>query len=209
MKLKECKLLIVFTSLLLASCSVPNFHQEQYQNRFKQYGYGHVPKVNVSASSDAVQVNPALLKKYADRIAFEIAQQIEPTSIPYIAIASLVDLDDSLTNTHPFGNKLAEELLLASQQQGFQVLDYNVSPLVTMTQSGTFVFQRPNNQQMQLPYVLTGIISYTTQGININARLIATQTGNVIAAHSQVMPNFVFKQAFPHVEGQDIVIHGG
>jgi hypothetical protein len=57
-----------------------------------------------------------------------------------------------------------------------------------------------------LPFVVSGIINYTPNGANINARLVATATGTILAAYTLSIPNFVINNAFPTIEGQDLLI---
>lgn len=191
----------------LAGCSAPNYHAEHNSNRFKQYGYGFTPEQAQPMPVDNKHLNAKILKKYADRIAYELAQQVDLKKLPAVAVASFVDLDDNLTNTHPLGNKLAEDLIVSLQEQGYRVVDINVKDKMVVKPQGNFVFARPNGV-IRAPYVISGIINYSASGANINARLIATQSGAIIAAYTLSMPAFVMEHAFPTVEGQDLVIRG-
>jgi len=202
------KLRYVISSLmlLLTGCSTPDFHAEHYSNRFKQYGYGFTPENTETEHTNDKMLNGKILKKYADRIVYEISQQVDKRSIPIVAVASLVDFDDNLVNTHPFGNKIAEDLLVSMQQQGFRVTDLNVSDKLTLTPNGTFIFSRNTASEVRVPFVLSGIINYTPNGANINARLVDTRSGTILAAYTLSVPNFVINNAFPTVEGQDLLI---
>ena len=204
------KLRVVILSLIagITGCSAPDFHAEHYANRFKQYGYGYTPEQTESSDESDSSLHGKILKKYADRIAYEIALQVDQASFPLIAVASFVDLDDSLANTHPLGNKLAEDLQLSMQEEGFRVADLQVAKNLNMTPQGNFIFKRHTEHTVRLPFILSGIINYTPNGANVNVRLVATQSGAILAAYTLTIPNFVIENAFPHIEGQDIVIKG-
>lgn len=201
------RLLLISLMLGLSGCAAPNYHTEHYANRFKQYGYGATPEQSESMTADNKWLNAKILKKYADRIAFELAQQVDPTKLPYVGVASFVDLDESLTNTHPLGNKLAEDLIVSLQQNGYRVIDPNVANNLVMTPDGSFAFQRAQGE-LAMPYIVSGIINYTANGANINARLIASNSGAILAAYTLSMPAFVIEHAFAIVDGQDLVIRG-
>jgi len=202
------KLRYLFLSLIagLGGCSTPDFHAEHYSNRFKQYGYGFTPEHSETKHTNDKKLNPKILKKYSDRIVYELSQQVDKQSLPIVAVASFVDLDDNLVNTHPLGNKLAEDILISLQEAGFRATDLYVATKMSITAQGSFVFSRNTSGEVQVPFVVSGIINYTPNGANINARLVATATGTILAAYTLSIPNFVINNAFPTVEGQDLLI---
>jgi len=197
---------ILIITLSLFGCSAPDFHAEHYSSRFKQYGYGFTPEQPDAKHTNDKKLNPKILKKYTDRIVYELSLQVDKQSLPIVAVASFVDLDDNLVNTHPLGNKLAEDLLISLQEAGFRATDLNVAPELTLTAGGSFIFSRNTSGQFRVPFVLSGIINYTPNGANINARLVATATGTILAAYTLALPNFVIHNAFPTIEGQDLII---
>ncbi|MDC2891150.1 FlgO family outer membrane protein [Psychrosphaera sp. 1_MG-2023] len=203
----KLRLLLISSILGLAGCAAPNYHAEHYANRFKQYGYGFTPDVSMEMGTDNKNLNAKILKKYADRIAFELSQQVDINKLSSVSVASFVDLDDNLTNTHPLGNKIAEDLLVSLQETGYRVVDFNVSEQLALSPQGSFIFNR-NNNLITTQYVISGIINYSPNGANINARLVSTKSGAILAAYTLSMPAFVLENAFPTVEGQDIVIRG-
>lgn len=196
----------LFISFTLWGCATPDFHAEHYSSRFKQYGYGFVPEDAEVKHKQDQALDAKIIKKYTDRIAYEIAQQVDASRLPGLVVASFVDLDDNLQNTHPLGNKLAEDLTVSLKQQGFVITDIHAQPSLQTTADGSFIFSRSQDENLDVPYVLSGVLSYTPNGVNINTKLLAVKTSTIIAAHSLSMPGFIVEHAFPVVEGQDIVI---
>lgn len=201
------RLTILSLMLGLIGCAAPNYHSEHYASRFKQYGYGYTPEQSTDLKAENKNVNSQILKKYTNRIAFELAQQVNIKQLPSVVVASFVDLDDSLTNTHALGNKIAEDLVISLQERGYQVVDVNVSKQVILTPQGNFVF---NREESKLPaqFVISGIVNYSPTGANINTRLVDTKSGTILAAYSITMPTFVIEHAFPILEGQNLIIKG-
>jgi TolB-like protein len=205
--MKYSKLInLLIVSSVVASCATPDFHAEHYSSRFKQYGYGFIPEDAEFKHDQSQAVDAKIIKKYTDRIAFEIARQVDATSVPGLVVASFVDLDDNLQNTNPLGNRLAEDLSVSLKEMGFVITDINAEESLKATREGSFIFNRVTDDEIDVPYVLSGIISYTPNGVNINTKLIAVATSTIIAAHTLAMPGFIVEHAFPVVEGQDILI---
>lgn len=209
LKINLVNIIAFVATLLMTGCTNPNFDAEHYSSRFKQYGYAYVPTNTQVKHKHNGKLDPKILKKYTDRIAFEIAKQVDVASLPAVAVTSFVDLDNNLTNTHPLGNKLAEDLNVSLKEQGYLVIDLNISDNVNITKDGSFVFDRQALKEIRLPYVLTGVLTYTPNGVNINSRLIAVSTSTIIAAYTLSMPTYVVENAFPLVEGQDLLLKDG
>ncbi|SFC25508.1 FlgO family outer membrane protein [Pseudoalteromonas denitrificans] len=197
-----------FLIFIILGCSSMQYHDEHYASRFSQYGYGYKPNSLENTEIKETSSSYKLLKKYADRIAFELASQVDISTISGVSVTSYVDLDDNLNNTHAFGNKLAEILIISLHQAGFKLLEPNLNTHIKTTEYGSFIFKRQSHSISANTFVVSGIINYSKSGININSRLMKMSNANILAANSLSMPYFVMKSAFPTVAGNDLIIKG-
>jgi len=200
--------MVILLTFTLLGCSSMQYHDEHYASRFSQYGYGYKPKPAESSHLSKESPSYKMLKKYADRIAFELANQVDVKTLSEVTVASYVDLDDNLNNTHAFGNKLAEILIISLHQAGFKLLESNLNSHIQTTKQGSFIFKRDQNNAEKGALVVSGIINYHQSGININSRLMKLSNANILAANSLTMPYFVMKSTFPVVVGNDLLIKG-
>ncbi|MFT6735422.1 MAG: TolB-like protein [Polaribacter sp.] len=197
----------ILLTLVMQGCSSSGFHSDHYPSRFSQYGYGYEFKQNpLNAESINTTTSSKMLKKYADRIAMSLLEQVDINNISQMGVASFVDMDDNLKSAHALGNKLAEALIISLHEVGFNIIELNLSNNTEITDKGNFIFDRRQQNKQNLPFMVAGIINYTQSGININSRLVQTDTANILAANSLFMPNFVLKSAFPTVDGSNLVI---
>jgi len=202
--MKTLKAILISTALIQGCTSMP-FHDDHYASRFSKYGYGFKPKSN-EINTTEIKVNSRAIKKYADRIAFDLAEQVHNYNIPSISVASYVDLDDNLKSSSALGNKLAEALIISLKSRGFKVVELNLASHLTVTDAGNLIFDRLEPKIVTTPFIVSGIINYTQSGVNINSRFIQTNNSNIIAAQSISIPNFVVKSTFPQVDGTDLII---
>jgi TolB-like protein len=203
----NCYIVIIVLCVFLQGCSSNMFHSDHYSSRFSQYGYGYVPIEDPMMQKLGTSVTSVkILEKYATRIANELAKQVNVDEMSQVGVASFVDLDDNLQSSHALGNKLAEALIIALHEVGFSITEINLTGGIKVTDSGNFIFSRIEQSQKFSPLMVSGIISYTQYGININSRLIQTNNSDILAANSLFMPNFLYTKAFPSVEGTDLII---
>lgn len=194
-------------SAAVVGCAAPDYHNEHHAGRFKQYGYGFIAE-DETQHANANLVDAQVLKSYTDRIVFELSNQIDPSSLGYISVASYVELDDNLVNTNPLGNQLAEFLLISLKEQGYKVEDLNVSNEITINEQGAFVFSRDKLKKVESNFILSGVITYAPTAVNINSRLVGIQEAELLATNSLTIPNYIIRSSFPITEGSDIVIRG-
>lgn len=191
----------------MQGCSSSAFHSDHYPSRFSQYGYGYEFKQNpLNAEGGDTTTSSKMLKKYADRIAMALLKQIDINNISQVGVASFVDMDDNLKSAHALGNKLTEALIVSLHEVGFNIVELNLSDNIEITDRGNFIFDRKHQYKQNVPFMVAGIINYTQSGININSRLMQTDTANILAVNSVFMPNFVLKSAFPTVDGSNLII---
>ncbi|MCJ8294164.1 MAG: FlgO family outer membrane protein [Colwellia sp.] len=201
------QLLILIITTGLVGCSSMQYHPEHYAGRFSKYGYGYSPKDSIPApQSQKNNVVPSVIKKYTDRIAFELSKQIKVSELTGVAVASYVDLDDNLTSSNALGNKLAEALIMSLHEFGFNLIELNLSEGIESNQQGTFVFDREQHNDTQPSFVIAGIISYQKNSVTLNTRLMNTSDSTILATNALSMPNFIMAGAYPTVEGANLLI---
>jgi len=199
--------LIVFVLLsLLSGCSSPDYHAKSYSERFKQHGYSYTPKSDITEHTQHHKVSSGVLQKYAMRLSYELAQQVDVRTLPPILVASFVNFDQSLKHSNALGNTLAEDLQTALRQHGFKVTERHANSKIESDRFGTYVLNNTASTPERVTYVLTGTIQYNAKSALINSRLMAVNDGTIIAAYTLPIPNFMLQHAFPLLEGQDIVI---
>ncbi|MFT7005708.1 MAG: TolB-like protein [Colwellia sp.] len=202
---KTLQLLLITTSLV--GCSSMQYHPEHYAGRFSKYGYGYSPQDTTSTpQAQKSNVVPSIIKKYTDRIAFELSKQLKVSNLTGVAVASYVDLDDNLTSSNALGNKLAEALIMSLDEFGFNLIELHLSGSITTNQQGTFVFDREKHNGLQPSFVIAGIISYQKNAITLNTRLMNTSDSTILATNALSVPNFIMAGAYPSVEGANLLI---
>ena len=195
-------------AFMFQGCSSLAFHEEHYASRYSQFGYGYKPQSSDNTDMMSKRSSAKIIRKYADRISFNLRDQINIATIPSIAITSFVDLDDNLKNTHALGNKLGEALIMSFIKAGFNVVELNLSEDIIINDHGSFALKRNLGKKLSTPFIVTGIINYDEAGVTINTRLVQRSDASIVAAHSLFMPYSIVKSTFPHVEGADLIING-
>jgi len=202
-------LLLLIVMHLLVGCVAAGYHNRHDAGRFKQFGYGFITEDEAEHANTNL-VDSKVLKAYADRLAFEMTKQVNPDKLGLIAVTSFVELDDSLTNANPLGNQLSDTLLISLKEAGFYVEDVYTASDVHITEAGAFIFSRTLDRLRQLEshYILSGVINYTPNSVNINARVINIKQSEIVAAHTFSIPNYIVRSSYPIVDGVDIIIKG-
>lgn len=200
-------LLLLIVMQLLFACAAPDYHNAHDAGRFKQFGYGFITEDEAEHANTNV-VDSKVLKSYADRLVYELTKQVNPESLGFISVSSFVELDDNLQNTNPLGNQLSEVLLTSLKESGFAVEDLYVANKIQVNEQGAFIFSRDKLKKIQSNYILSGVIKYTPNSVNINARVINIKESEIVAAHSFNIPNYIVRNSYPIVDGVDIIIKG-
>jgi TolB-like protein len=180
-------ILFTLSTLMLTACQhspqPPSYNEMLVSTSEPFYPSGFEPQQhNVNLSS------------YVEQLVVSLQQHLAPSAAGKVAVASFVDFDASLTNTHPLGNQLAENFVTQLRQFGFTVIDTNSSQQLTTTASGQFNFTRQTRtviDRHKLRSVLTGTLIYTPRGIEVNARIIELANQRVLSAATATIPYFV------------------
>jgi TolB-like protein len=208
MKTIQKTLAVALTSAVLTGCMTAGYHEiEHSKGRFKQYGYGFSLVESPDAQhKNSGKLSPQVIKMFTDKIVFDLLNQIDSDSVEHLTVTSLVELDDNLSNTNPLGNQLAEYLKISLNERDFTVSELYTSEGITVTPDGAFIFDRKNKRSKSSQYVLSGYLNYAPDAVNINVSLLDIQNALIMATAVTSMPNYIALNAFPVIEGQNLII---
>lgn len=137
------------------------------------------------------------LSEYTEQMAADLQKDVLNHDVDQpIAVASFVNLDDSLQNTDTLGIQLAESFINDLQQIGLPVMDHKLTGQLNVNDRGDFVFSRDSSQlnnELKIGYVLTGTMKKNNRGLVVNARIINFKTNAVIASSSKFLPNLLIE----------------
>ncbi|MBT0587283.1 FlgO family outer membrane protein [Alteromonas oceanisediminis] len=109
-----------------------------------------------------------------------------------IAVASFVDFNETLADTHRLGNQIAEAVLIEMTQFGYPVTDVSTMQAVESSVNGFFAFNRkPKNKAKDYCCVISGNLVYEPNGVRVNTKLVEFEGSKVLGASSVTIPYFV------------------
>lgn len=130
------------------------------------------------------------LRDYADTIAMKLHEQYTP--FKGVTVASFVNYDAALNNTHALGNQLTENLKTALTQVGYPVVEVNLAEQVEITETGNFVLTR-NSKHSEFEFVVVGTMTHRNDGLEIDTKLVRAKSKKTYAAVSLTIPAFLFE----------------
>jgi len=188
------------TCILIAGCSsfsgsnsnaVRPTDDEKVVSAVKQLLGNEEPEIE---RNNAIQFNGlrhgVSLRDYADTIAMRFYEQFTPSA--GVTVASFVNYDATLNNTHALGNQLSEALKTSLTQVGYPIVEVNLAQQIDITSKGNFVLTRKSDNRY-FEYVVIGTMIHRKHGIDIDARLIEAKTQKTYAASSLTIPAFMFE----------------
>ena len=127
---------------------------------------------------------------------FDLARYSDDfTGAQMLLISTPVDAS-SLEKTNPLAVQLQQDLMTAFQQQGFKVIDINMSDTVKAAADGTYLLTRDWQKiaaNVAATHVLVSTMELTKSGVAINARIIDTTDNHVSSSAN----TFVSAQQLP------------
>lgn len=161
-----------------------------------------LPVRQVDARSLSVQP----LGFYSERLAVQLFNPVQGLENQWrhsIAVSSFVpvrqlSLEDSNSQQIDLANQLAESMLTAAVQRGYQVIDLRLRAAVLLKADHEQGFSRllsELQQQQQARLLLSGTYAPQEDGVVVNVRLIDIQTQQVLAAATDYVPDNVFWSA--------------
>lgn len=131
------------------------------------------------------------------KIADQLASKKTEISGAKIAITSFVELNH-LNKTTNFGRILGESFFNELHKRDFNVMDFRMQKELSVNANGEFFISRDIaklNTDVETQYVLVGTYAQIEEGVLINARIISTESGKVIAS-SRVVYNDISCEIF-------------
>jgi len=111
-----------------------------------------------------------------------------------VAIASFVNLDDTLKQGNPLGNLISENLLGDMQTYGVPVLDVHMKGFLNIDDTGDYIFSRDSDEIIyneNIKYVLSGVMIRVERGVKVNSRIMELNTQKIISSSSVLIPNYL------------------
>ncbi|MCC5827166.1 FlgO family outer membrane protein [Alkalimonas sp.] len=139
------------------------------------------------------------LQHYVDQLAYQLAQS-DSIQGQRIAISSFVELDESLSQTTPLGNQLAELLRTALPQHGIAVVEHKLTSQLWIGPQGDFALSRDTRllaRQLQMDAILTGTLISTERGMEVQARVVQLDAQTISSSASAFIPHLVLNQIRP------------
>ncbi len=134
--------------------------------------------------------NDYLMDEYVEQMATRLVTAIPELETEYsVAIASFVDLDNSLNTTSRLGNQLSETFITEIRRLGVPVVDYKMNSHIDVLQSGDIVFTRDKGSvNNDFDYILAGTFIYDEKGVVVHARIISRLDKRIIGATHSLIP---------------------
>ncbi|SEA45522.1 FlgO family outer membrane protein [Alkalimonas amylolytica] len=139
------------------------------------------------------------LQHYVDQLAYQLAQS-DAIQGQRIAISSFVELDESLSQTTPLGNQLAELLRTALPQHGIAVVEHKLTSQLWVGPQGDLALSRDTRllaRQLQMDAILTGTLISTERGMEVQARVVQLDAQTISSSASAFIPHLVLNQIRP------------
>ncbi|AWL12429.1 hypothetical protein HMF8227_01959 [Saliniradius amylolyticus] len=159
------------------------------------------PEYRAPSNSYRAHYTHKALDDYANQIAMELMRNLGSLSKgETLAVASFVELDNSLNTTSVLGNQVAEKLIAQMQSYGITLVDYKATGDITVTAQGDLVFSRQLEDlasKQHIDYVLAGTLSRHHRGVDVSSRIISMQDRSVVSSASNFIPGFVVASLRP------------
>lgn len=137
-----------------------------------------------------------MLGEYIEQLSMELISHLDRSkTVPLVGVTSIVEVSNNLSTITPLSNVLTEEFITELQHKNIYVVDYKITNNITVSPYGEFVFYRNSVEELseeKINHVLAGTLSYTKQGIIVNARVVEFESKKVISSAKKLIPYFVF-----------------
>lgn len=138
----------------------------------------------------------AMLGEYIEQLSMDLIAHLKSNNeTPLVGVTSIVEVSSNLSTITPLSNVLTEEFITELQHQNIYVVDYKITNGITVSPYGEFVFYRNSVEELsedKINHVLAGTLTYTKQGIIVNARVVEFESKKVISSAKKLIPYFVF-----------------
>ena len=158
------------------------------------------PSENIRYPAYQTQFTYAKVDAYTDRLFMQLHQRA-PRSLSRqsIAVVNFVKFDQSLKNVTLLGQHITEYLMQEGQRLGYQIIDHKADERITQSSKGDTVFDYfLSHHADEFDAVLAGTMVSTPTGIRVHARIIATDSQQMLSSGEVFIPKFIVDQ-LPHV----------
>lgn len=137
-----------------------------------------------------------MLGEYIEQLSMDLIGNLKSSNgIPLVGVTSIVEVSSNLSTITPLSNVITEEFITELQHKNIYVVDYKITNSITVSPYGEFVFYRNSVEELsedKINHVLAGTLTYTKQGIIVNARVVEFESKKVISSAKKLIPYFVF-----------------
>lgn len=137
-----------------------------------------------------------MLGEYIEQLSMDLISNLKSSSgVPLVGVTSIVEVSSNLSTITPLSNVITEEFITELQHKNIYVVDYKITNSITVSPYGEFVFYRNSVEELsedKINHVLAGTLTYTKQGIIVNARVVEFESKKVISSAKKLIPYFVF-----------------
>ncbi|MEE2000175.1 FlgO family outer membrane protein [Alkalimonas sp. MEB108] len=204
--------MLLLSPILLSGCSQLSFCRDDHCQHMEHdpaklpepASWYRQPVASSNHASDAAWLpylpqSQKRLQHYVDQLAYQLAQS-DAIKAQRIVISSFVELDESLTQSTPLGNQLAELLRTALPQHGILVVEHKLTSQLWVGAQGDFALSRDTRllaRQLQMDAVLTGTLITTERGMEVQARVVQLDAQTISSSASAFIPHLVLNQIRP------------
>lgn len=135
------------------------------------------------------------INQYVQTMVEELMSNVDPMiNTAPVAVSSFVYLDSDLQQGDVLGNQIAESVMHELFQHKVQVLDFKALDYIRVTPQGDFTYSRDFtelSQDLPMGYFLSGTLTPSSQGVLVNARLVAISSKQVLGTSQGLIPQAV------------------
>ncbi|WP_105254916.1 FlgO family outer membrane protein [Pseudoalteromonas sp. T1lg75] len=129
---------------------------------------------------------------YIQELAQELAVNLDQASITTaLAVTTFTYVDSDLNQGSLLGNHVAESLMHELHQLRVPVIDFKLTRHIRVTPEGDFALSRDYldlESATAAQYLLTGTLTDSSDGVLVNARIVAVQSRTLVASGQILLP---------------------
>lgn len=140
-------------------------------------------------------IKTKLLNKKLNNAIIDMSEQLFKNAkvnllVDKIALTSFVNLH-KFSKTNDFGRKISESFFNELHIRGFRIIDLRGTKTIRVNDSGEFFITRSkeklDEKRVETSYILVGTYSNFGNGVMMNARIIDTESGDVVASARSIV----------------------
>lgn len=164
-------ILLTYVSFLFSGCSI-----SKTNNNMVKF---------TSSSSINEELNEAIVD-----MADQLVKNAKVNIMDKVALTTFVDLHRFDKTTY-FGRKISESFFNELHVRGFRIIDLRGTKSIRVNNEGEFFITRSvnklDNKRVESSFILVGTYSSFGNGVMMNARIIDTDSGDVVASARSIV----------------------